>query len=253
MKDLSHLGREVHRRYDDLGVIQVFDDGNKRFLSFGTADEQSCQLRVRPDQPQHHYSRAMFAVISVLEQPPQRAAVMGVGGGVLIRALHHRFTELTIDAVDLRKAVISIAQQYFGLPRDARIRPCVSDAGEFLQQVTPASYDLLFSDLYLAEGLETGQLQAEFLDNARQALTDQGWLVLNLWKEHREDGCFLPLLRERFRTVLHATTTDGNWIVWASPHSDYPDKKAVQLRAKQSATELGFNLWQSARGFFRHR
>ena len=52
MMDLSHLGKEVHRRYDELGIIQVFDDGNKRYLSFGTADEQSCQLR----DVRHYYT-----------------------------------------------------------------------------------------------------------------------------------------------------------------------------------------------------
>ena len=52
MKDvlntLGHLGREIHRRYDEFGPLLVFDDGNKRFLSFGTADEQSCQLKKNP-------------------------------------------------------------------------------------------------------------------------------------------------------------------------------------------------------------
>lgn len=251
MMDLSHLGKEVHRRYDELGIIQVFDDGNKRYLSFGTADEQSCQLRSRPDQPQHEYTRAMFAIITLLKEP-QRAAVLGVGGGVLIRALFSYFPTLHIDAVDLRRAVILIAQQHFGLPRDLRIQAVHLPATDYLKQASPGSLNVLFSDLYLAEGLDKSQLCNDYLQLCASALADDGWLVLNLWKEHREDGRMLPLLRHHFATVLHATTMDGNWIVWANKSQITMDKKEIRQQAKRLSASLGFNLWQAARGFFRH-
>ena len=252
MQDLKHLGREIHRRYDDLGVIQVFDDGNKRYLSFGTADEQSCQLLMRPEQPQHGYTRAMIAVLSMLDRPPQQALVLGTGGGMLARALHSYFPQLHCDAVDLRKAVIMVAHQYFGLPRDARLTTHVSPAQDFLQTCPQRHYDLLFSDLYLADGLDTGQLHESFIGLCEQALSENGWLVLNLWKEHREDGLFLPLLRSRFATVMHATTSDGNWIVWACRSSVSPDKQTLRNRSKELGQTMGFNLWQSAKGFLRH-
>ena len=57
------LGKELYRYYDEYGPLQVFDDGNKRYLSFGDGDEQSCQLKSDPLQLQHDYSRAMLLVL----------------------------------------------------------------------------------------------------------------------------------------------------------------------------------------------
>ena len=88
---ITHLGRELHRRYDEFGPILVFDDGNKRYLSFGTADEQSCQLNSAPLQLQHEYARAMAAVLVQFSDAalPTQITLLGTGGGTLAAALHH--------------------------------------------------------------------------------------------------------------------------------------------------------------------
>lgn len=255
--DLSHLGHEIHRRYDEYGIIQVFDDGNKRYLSFGTADEQSCQLKSNPNQPQHDYIRGMLAVLTQISTP-KRIAVIGTGGGGLTRILHDYYTETQIDTVDLRSAVIQIAFQYFDLPRSVRLATYTDSADTFLaQQVDKISlheekYDLIFSDIYLADGLSTEQLQREFIDHSRQVLNDDGWLILNLWKEHRGEDGFILQLHSHFKTVATSTTKDGNWLIQASPKPNaLIDTKDCRSRAKILSETLGFNLWQHAKGFYK--
>ncbi len=76
---MSLQGTEIHRCYDEYGVILVLDDGNKRYLSFGTDDEQSCYLKSQPAQPQADYIRAMLLVL--LFVTPSRIISMGLGGG----------------------------------------------------------------------------------------------------------------------------------------------------------------------------
>lgn len=251
---ITHLGRELHRRYDEFGPILVFDDGNKRYLSFGTADEQSCQLNSAPLQLQHEYARAMAAVLVQFSADalPTQISLLGTGGGTLAAALHHLLPQAQIQAVDLRTAVLQVAYQYFSLPRGPRLITHCCDAADFLRQADAASCGLLITDLYQAGGLDPLVLQADFLDACQRHLQPDGWLVLNLWKEHREQTDCLLQLKQRFATVLQTTTADGNWILWAS-RAAATDKKTAQTRSKALSPAAGFNLWNAVKGFYRHR
>ncbi len=254
MDTLQHMGREIHRRYDEFGPILVFDDGNKRYLSFGTADEQSCQLKQAPFQLQHEYARCMAAVLLQFDdwQRALSITLLGTGGGTLATTLHQLLPQACIRAVDIRAAVLQVAHQYFALPRSPRLQPQVTDAQQFLQQADAAQAHLIIADLYQAGGLDPLVLQADFLDACQRHLQPDGWLVLNLWKEHREQTDCLLQLKQRFVTVLQTTTADGNWILWAS-RAAATDKKAAQIRSKALSPAAGFNLWNAVKGFYRHR
>ena len=60
---MKSSAQEIHRSYDELGPIQVMDDGHKRYLAFGTDDEQSCQLIHQPHLLQHEYTRAILLAL----------------------------------------------------------------------------------------------------------------------------------------------------------------------------------------------
>lgn len=251
----SQLGRELHRRFDEYGAIQVFDDGNKRFLSFGTTDEQSCLLLSHPTQLQHEYNRAMMSVLCQfpLDDMPQQALIMGLGGGSLARALLALLPDITLDAVELRPAVTHIAHQYFELPRTPQLKVHHQDALSYLSKPAERSsvYDLIFSDLYLADGLNEQQLDSDFIPRCKQHLSQRGWLVLNLWKEHRDNAALLAQLKAEFTTLMHTTTKDGNWTIWASQQPPIAQTEA-RRHCKHWQASLLFNAWHSAKGFYRH-
>lgn len=255
MINLSHFGKEIHRRYDEFGPILVFDDGTKRYLSFGTADEQSCQLKHAPLQLQHEYARAMCAVLVQFDslKPPKNITLLGTGGGTLASVLFYLLPNAHLQAVDIRHAVLMVAHQYFALPRAARLTTHVQDAADFLRQADSGQSDLLICDLYQAGGLDPLVLQADFLDLCQQHLAADGWLVLNLWKEHRKQTGCLEQLKLRFFHILQTTTTDGNWIIWASNSAQVADKEKAQQRSVALSPLVDFNLWRSVKGFYRHR
>jgi len=257
LPDCHPFGHEIHRSFDEFGPLQVFDDGNKRYLSFGTADEQSCQLKQQPLQLQHDYLRAMLAVICQrpgAELQPGHATVLGLGGGLLAAKLWQLLPAWQIQAVELRPAVVRIARQYFALPRDTRLQVEVDSAQHFVNQAVARqqSTGLLFSDLYLADGLSAEQQQQEFLQQCGRYVSDDGWLVLNLWKEHKAEGHILQQLQHDFSTVLQATTHDGNWLIWAS-RRPAREKQAARQQCKRLQPQLGFNPWSYAKQFYRHR
>lgn len=267
---------ERHRRYDEHGVIQVFDNGGKRYLCFGSADEQSCLLRSQPTLLQHEYARAMVAVLALVPPMPERCehrvldaeeegaeesdwpvTLLGLGGGTLALALMAMQPNACITAIELRKAVVLVARQYFFLPRTEQLRIEVMDAGAYLRTAPDRQARLLVSDLYLSEGADPQQLQQQYIEDCWNHLADGGWLVVNLWREHRDQVVWLGLLKQRFGQVLHATTTDGNWIVWAQKCEQVVElpiqqKTQIRQRCKVLSERAGFNLWRSVKPFLRH-
>lgn len=263
MADWYNTENERHRRYDEFGVIQVFDAGHKRYLCFGSTDEQSCQLRNAPGLLQHEYARAMVAVLCLMPAVAEpdaspRITLLGLGGGTLASGLAQVLPKSQVTAVELRRAVVQVARQYFSLPKTPGFHVEVGDAGVFLQHAPAAQADVLISDLYLSDGVDKQQLTQGFIVLCWEHLADGGWLVINLWREHRDQQAWLTALKQTFGQVLHATTKDGNWIIWAQKRDTVvllpsQQTQTIRQRAKALSARAGFNLWRHAHPFIKHR
>ncbi|MEH6548924.1 MAG: spermidine synthase [Pseudomonadales bacterium] len=233
-------GKEIYRSHDEYGPVQVYDDGNKRYLAFGNEDQQSCSLKAEPYRLQHDYTQAML--LSLLFVDPKEVIILGLGGGSMVSALLHHIDDLNIRAVELRPAVADIAYQYFQLPRDPRLEIVIDDACDYVAGSQIQKADIIFGDLYDSEGLHTGQLQSTFICDCNRILSDKGWLVLNCWQDHRGESRALQALKTLFSDVRVCNTPEGNWIILAgkqrSPHSD----KQLNQRARELSGKLGFSL-----------
>jgi spermidine synthase len=248
-------GKEIACLYDNQGPVRVFDDGNKRYLSFGAGDEQSCMVKTNPGFLQYDYNRAMILVMLLCQ--PTNIVVLGLGGGTLPNCLLRNFPEVLITVVELREVVINIASKYFALPNDERLNVINDNALDYLQkhglqkhgllqrelqQHEALTYDVLFSDLFIAEGLEARQLTENFIENAKRALTADGYLVINALEEYRTEKVLNTLLGQHFKTVYENITDDGNWVIIATNGSDKVKPKSLYGSAKQLSEMLGFSL-----------
>lgn len=233
-------GKEIFRAYDELGPIQVFDDGAKRYLSFGEGDEQSCVLKAEPYLLQHEYTRAML--LPFLFSQPRDAVLVGLGGGALVNCLMHHFPELTLRVVELRHAVVKIARKYFELPRLDRLTIIEKDIAEYLEEKGNTKTDILFSDIYDAEGMAPQYFEPWYIEACASMLSDEGWLVLNCWDEHRGDHHTLHALTENFEQVFTCTVSTGNWIIMASKKFYDLDEANLKIVAKEQAKQLGYSV-----------
>jgi spermidine synthase len=239
---MSIPGKEIHRSYDEYGAIRVIDDGNKRYLAFGDTDEQSCWLKSEPLVPQHEYSRAML--MALLMREPKRCITLGLGAGALNSCLHHHYPELKQQIVELRADVIQTAYKYFHLPRSKRLEMINMDAYDFLHDEHKRKADIIFSDIYSEEGLDVKQLSPEFLTAAHGLLKENGWLVLNCWREHQSGDC-LDILRGLFTDIRGCTTSCGNWVIFAGKQENTLTSKQLKQHAKELNLKLGFSLSSS--------
>ncbi len=234
-------GTEIARNFDEYGPIYVYDDGPYRYMSFGSGGEQSRIERSRPEYPVYQYLQAML--LGLLYQPdPQRALMLGLGGGSLVHALLSYSASLQVCVVELRQQVRDIASEYFLLPDTQRLTITISDALEYLcQESTPS--DLIFTDLFSDSGMQHQQLQKEYLEQCYRLLSDQGVLVLNLWDEGYG---YHPLANQQLSDLfgdnwLCCTVDSGNLIAFAfkngKPESN---PRALLNGAKKLEKKLGF-------------
>ncbi|MEH6557402.1 MAG: methyltransferase [Oceanicoccus sp.] len=234
------LGKELYRYHDEYGPLQVFDDGNKRYLSFGDGDEQSCQLKSEPLQLQHDYSRAMLLVL--LFKEPRDMILFGLGGGTLATTMHEHLPALKLRVVELRSQVVDVAYRYFQFPRSERIDVFIEDASEFLDDMEHRKTDVLFSDMYGEEGLDLQQTQTWFIERCAQLLNDDGWLVLNYWQQHRGDQDLMAALKVNFADVRMCATAEGNWVILAGKKADQTSSTQLKAAAKKWSKLLGYSL-----------
>lgn len=172
-------GTLVYRTKDDDGMIEVVDDPVYRSLHFGSPPRQSSMLLRDPLYLALSYTRAMTAAL-LFHEAPQRVLLVGLGGGSLAKFLLHHLPDCRIDAVETRQAVVQVAHDHFSLPQDPRLSVHIGDGGSFIRNSTD-SYDLIFIDAFLGNGIARSVCGISFMQACRQRLNAGGILSMNLW------------------------------------------------------------------------
>ena len=179
----KYHGRLIHRVEDELGEIEVVDDGLYRSLHFGTEPKQSSMLLADPVSLSLIYTRAMTTAL-LLCPAPQRFLLIGLGGGSLARFLLHHYPACHIDAVEFRPRVRDLAHSHFMLPNEPRLAIHIDDAGHFLRTADEerfTDYDAIFVDAFIGTGIARSVIGLSIYDACRSRLAPEGILSMNLW------------------------------------------------------------------------
>ncbi|NRD75414.1 spermidine synthase [Shewanella sp. VB17] len=239
--------KTLYQSEDAYGPLLVLEDKHMRVLSFGDNDEQSKLLKAEPHLPQHTYLQAMLLVLLFIK--PKRVIMLGLGGGGLIHALRHYDTGIKVTAVELRSDVIDIAKRFFQLPIGKKLTLIHQDAAEFLAQADHKKVDVIFADIYGADGVDESQLSECFIKNAAAMIKADGYLVLNCWKEHSQNRTLLSLLQLHFDDVRACLTGGGNWVVLASKVKKELSISGMKAKAHCLSQQLDFTLGRSLTRF----
>lgn len=231
-------GHLIFETYDSYGEIRVIEQGAKRLLGFGPGDEQSACLKENPAALVFDYTQAML--LSLLYTEPRKVLLIGLGAGSLATCLHAHYGGCQLTAIELRQTVIDVAYRYFGLPRSKRLRVFCEEGLPGINNVHKQQ-DIIFSDIYLHEGMHSNQRNQAYIQRCRALLKPTGILVTNCWREHQEDNEVLDLLKSNFSHVSSCNTHDNNWLLFASATPFTKDAQRQQL-AKTLSKTLGFSL-----------
>ncbi|CVB05295.1 spermidine synthase [Serratia marcescens] len=218
---------------DDYGDIIVADSGDYRVLRFEGINEQSKMLKSDVNFPVHNYIRAMLMAVAFTS--PHDILVLGLGGGALVRALYALDDRLTLDVVELRERVISVARDCFSLPVSDNISYYIDDAEYYMRKSSTPHYDFIFSDLYSALSMDPIQGSEDFLRSCIKKMRNNSWLVLNYHEIPRSKSPLYYTLHRLFDEVLYCRVPSGNVIIYAAKN---PDKYTVNGRRNQAKNIL---------------
>jgi spermidine synthase len=111
----------------------------------------------------------------------RRALVLGVGGGAVIRLLHHYIQPQQIVGVELDPTHLYIARRFFGVTRQ-RAELVAADAVGWLRSYRGPKFDFIVDDLFgEADGEPVRAVVADraWLATLSRNLADDGVLVMN--------------------------------------------------------------------------
>lgn len=225
------MGNEIFRKADEFGDVVVYENGDKRILSFDSLFEQSCTTTATPYLPVHEYLQAMLVTLAFGDV--KHVTLLGLGGGTLATCIHHYFDDVNIHAVELRQMVIDAAFNYFYLPKSPRLTFTQSDALNFLKSAQTASTDVIFSDLYNAFEMSDLQLQQEFIEQCHELLSSNGWLVINYHHAPQIESQVVQQIQTVFPVVYLCSVASGNWILFCGKSSRLPKRSIIQDKCKK--------------------
>jgi hypothetical protein len=150
---------------------------------------------------------------------PQRALVVGLGGGTIVSLLRAVHPQLTVDAVEIDPLVVRVAHRYFGLEEPASLSSPVSptaappdgklvihtqDGAAYLDGLHQAGsgglFDVAFVDAYAAgvpeeiSDIPAAMRQRHFYEQLRRGLRPGGVAVMNVVLDDEDDE--LALMEE---------------------------------------------------------
>ena len=138
----------------------------------------------------------------------KRALVLGVGGGAVIRMLHHLVQPGQIVGIELDPTHLYIARRFFGVTR-RRAELVEADAVDWLCRYQGPKFDLIIDDLFgelEGEPVRTVAVTQDWLETLSENLVDDGVLVMNFIGTRTLHGanhtlqCKLPA---RFGSAFH--------------------------------------------------
>ena len=242
-------GLEIHRCYDELGVIRVFEYGSRRFLMFGEEAQQSCIDQLDPGTLVYEYTQAMMLALLYLPKP-NLVTFLGIGAGSLLHSLNKYDPNISMAAVELRPKVVDIAQQWFTLDALPQVNVHIGDACDYISNTAiastlitdkPTSSDIIFADIYNDAGMIESQLSQSFLADCYHTLSDHGILVLNLWDQGKgSHPLAIQRLQDQFEnSCMTCLIEDGNLIAYAFKGGIPPlNVRRLQPLAKKLAKKL---------------
>ncbi|MDP2343379.1 MAG: fused MFS/spermidine synthase [Deltaproteobacteria bacterium] len=160
-------------------VFVVEEDG-LRVLRFDAiaGNDQSAFDPSKPDRVVFEYVRLAGLALKLVERP-QRALVIGLGGGAFPRLLLSRDDKVVVDAVEIDPVVIDASRRFFRLPASPRLHVHTGDGVAYIARAR-AGYDIVLLDAFSAEGIPASLSSKAFFADARRVLAERGVAVMNL-------------------------------------------------------------------------
>ncbi len=131
---------------------------------------------------------------------PEIESVLFIGGGGFSgpKKFLEDYADLTVDVVEIDAEVVNVAEDYFEVRGDPRLRVFTEDGRVFLSR-TDEKYDLIILDAYSKTYVPFHLMTAEFFETIDEHLNPNGVVVSNMISSLIGDTS--DLLRAEYKTI----------------------------------------------------
>jgi spermidine synthase len=174
--------RTVFETRSEFGRVRVTErsDGLRSLI---TGDGRARQSAIYPGRPMHlelAYSRVGMAGLALVP-PAARILFVGLGGGAMPMYTRQVMPDAHIDVVEIDPVIVEVAQRWFGFRPDAQMVVHTGDGRAFIENASPATYDLIVLDAFSDDEVPYSLTTRKFLSAVHAALSPGGIVVSNLW------------------------------------------------------------------------
>lgn len=196
--------RIVYERDSLYSHIVVEDIGGTRTLYFNTWPQTEMLLR-DPYRGALQYTEMYHAVLAFNPQC-KRVLVIGLGGGSTQKAFLSRYSDITVQTVEIDKTVAQVAREYFYVPESSRHTITIEDGRRFLAR-SSQTYDAILVDAYLADYYGAYApfhlATQEFFRLAKSRLNERGVLAYNvIWSSLSWNDASLRTMHKTVSSVF---------------------------------------------------
>ena len=145
---------------------------------------------------------------------PERALILGLGGGTIVRLLHARFGALPVVGVDVDGDVLEFARRELAALPDLPLEPVEADAFEYVEAAVDGGerFDFACVDLFRADAMPPEVTRRPFLRSLKRLLAPRGIAAFNVFADRRTDDRVRRI--ERVFRVLERRAIGKNVVVW---------------------------------------
>ena len=179
MKHREARVKLLFRQPSPYQQIYVGELDGVRFLRFGdhAAGWQGAMRVNRPEMLYFPYQQA-FSLYAAWNANVHRFLSLGVGTGTAISHVHRRHPLAEIVGVEWDPLVLGVAQEYFALPADQRVRLVEADARTYVLSLKER-FDLIYLDVYFQEETPKVLYSPLYLHTVSALLEPGGVLAIN--------------------------------------------------------------------------
>lgn len=199
--------------------IDISEEGNVRYLHFGSEWIQGAMRIRRPWALELDYTREMMAGLLLRDAPwPKRALLIGLGAGSLAKFIWRYLPQTKTTVVEINPQVPFAARQFFKLPaEDERLQIRIGDGAELIAR-DRGRYDLILVDGFDHHARVGALDSAPFYEHCRERLSDRGIFATNLFGDQRGFRASVERVRTAFagRAAILPACAGGNVIALAT-------------------------------------
>ena len=246
----SGPGNLIYKKNSLYQRVYVYRDGPVMTLRFSKRRPRVIQSQVDLSNLRKHmlpYTRHMMA--GLLYNPrPRRVLVLGLGGGVIPRDLHHYYPQAQIDVVEIDPAIPPIAKRLFGFKTDERLRVHVADGRIWIKQQLQRNpnvrYDMVVLDAFNSDYIPFHLMTREFLLEVRRILAPDGVVIANVFYTNRLFDAELKTFLEVFGRCQVFYVPESTNAMLVSPGEALPTLTRGQAmdRSEKLQRERGFQF-----------